>query len=83
MAKSFDENTCIEFRMVLAYLKERWSCSDEQLGEKIGCSAKTVSSMRNNPLGVSSGYTERVRRYARLESKKEASEEAEEIRRLL
>lgn len=83
MAKSFDENTCIEFRMVLAYLKERWGCSDEQLGEKIGCSVKTVSSMRNNPLGASSRYTERVRRYARLEHKKEASEEAEEIRRLL
>jgi hypothetical protein len=83
MAKTFDQNAADDFRIILHYLTVRWNCTDSYLAKKLECTPQTLSNIRKNPLGTSSGYTERIRRYAKLEAKKQNDEEAAEIRRLL
>ena len=83
MAKTFDENAADDLKQVLAYLVVRWNCTDSYLAKKIDCSEKTIRTIRGGNLGCSSRYTERIRRYAYLEKRKQEAEETAEIRRLL
>ena len=83
MAKTFDENAADDLRQVLAYLVVRWNCTDSYLAKKIDCSEKTIRTIRGGSLSCSSRFTERIRRYAKLERKKQEEEEAADIRRLL
>jgi hypothetical protein len=83
MAKTFDDHAADDVKKVLGYLEIRWGKNDTLMAKKLKCSVRTVATLRADPLSCTAVYTERLRRYARLEAKKEAAEEDEERRRYL
>ena len=55
MAKLKIPKECIEFRIALYTLKEYKGWTDEDVGKRIGVSARTVRRMREDPFSASGG----------------------------
>ncbi len=54
--KTIAENSAINFKIALESYKCIKGYSDEQLAEDLGCSTKTVSNLRKDPLSGSGRY---------------------------